>query len=57
VKLLENGAERAWEIKKNFQPTFATKEAFFRCIDSIFMDQEAVSYNADGTVTMTFSNQ
>ena len=57
VKLLENGAARAWKIKKNFQPTFATKEAFFRCIDSIFMDREAVSYHADGTVTMTFSNQ
>ena len=57
VKLLENDAERAWQIKKNFKPTFATMEDFFRCIDGIFMDREAVSYNEDGTITMNFAKK
>lgn len=56
VKLLENDAERAWKIKKNFKAPFATMEDFFRCIDGVFMDQEAVSYNEDGTITMKFIN-
>ena len=56
VKLLEKDAARAWEIKKNFQPPFATMEDFFRCIDGIFMDQEAVHYNEDGSITMQFAN-
>ena len=56
VKLLEKNAARAWEIKKNFQPPFATMEDFFRCIDSIFMDQEAVRYNEDGSITLQFAN-
>ena len=56
LKLLEKDAARAWEIKKNFQAPFATMEDFFRCIDGIFMDQEAVRYNEDGSITMQFAN-
>ena len=56
VKLLEKEAARAWEIKKNFKAPFATMEDFFRCIDGVFMDQQAVTYNEDGTVTMKFAN-
>ena len=55
--LLKNGAERALEIKKNFTPTFASMQEFFDCIDGITMDQKAVSYNEDGTVTLEFTKQ
>lgn len=56
VKLLENDAQRTWEIKKNFKAPFASKAEFFACIDSMFMDQKAVYYNADGSITLKFSN-
>lgn len=56
VKLLENGGARVAEIKKNFVPTFPTMEAFFRCIDGVTMDQKAVTYNEDGTITLKFYN-
>lgn len=55
VKLLENGGARVAEIKKNFAPTFPSMEAFFRCIDDLTMDQTAVTYNEDGTVTLRFT--
>ena len=55
VKLLENDGARVAEIKKNFVPTFPTMEAFFQCIDNLTMDQKAVSYNEDGTITLTFT--
>lgn len=55
VKLLENDGARVAEIKKNFKPTFPTMEAFFQCIDDLTMDQQAVSYNEDGTVTLKFT--
>ena len=55
VKLLENDGMRVMEIKKNFKPTFPTIEAFFQCIDDLTMDQQAVSYNDDGTVTLKFT--
>lgn len=55
VKLLENDGIRAAQIKKNFKPTFPSMEAFFRCIDDITMDQQAVSYNEDGTVTLKYT--
>lgn len=55
VKLLENDGARIAEIKKNFKPTFPTMEAFFKCIDDLTMDQQAVSYNEDGTVTLKFT--
>ena len=55
--LLENNGARVAEIKKNFQPTFPTMHDFFRCIDGLTMDQEAVCYNADGTVTLKFEKE
>jgi len=55
VKLLENDGARVAEIKKNFKPTFPSMEAFFQCIDDITMDQKAVSYNEDGTVTLKYT--
>ena len=57
VKLLENGGARTWKIKEAFVPTFPSLEAFFRCIDNIDMDKEAVRYNDDGTVTLAFEKE
>ena len=53
--LLRNDAERGWQIKKNFVPTFATMEEYFACIDALDMDKDAVVYNADGTVTLDYT--
>ena len=55
VKLLENGGQRTAEIKKNFRPTFPSMEAFFNYIDDLTMDKDAVRYNEDGTVTLSFT--
>jgi len=55
VLLLENGGARAYEIKKNFVPTYPSMEAFFQTVDSIDMDQKAVSYNEDGTITLKYT--
>ena len=55
VKLLENDGVRVAEIRKNFKPTFPSMEAFFRYIDNLTMDQQAVSYNEDGTVTLKYT--
>lgn len=57
VKLLENGGARTWKIKEEFVPPFLSLEAFFRCIDGIDMDKEAVCYNEDGTVTLGFEKE
>jgi hypothetical protein len=54
VKLLENDGQRVETIKANFKAPFRSKEAFFQCIDDLTMDQQAVSYNEDGTVTLKY---
>jgi len=55
--LLRNGGERTWEIKRNFKPSFASMKEFFACIDGLTMDQKAVTYNEDGTVTLKFEKE
>jgi len=57
VLLLKDGGERTWQIKKDFKAPFASKEDFFRCIDAVFMDQEAVVYREDGTITLQATKQ
>lgn len=54
VKLLENDGARVDKIKANFKAPFPSMEAFFKCIDNLTMDQQAVSYNEDGTVTLKY---
>ena len=54
VKLLQNDGARANEIKANFKAPFPSMEAFFQCIDDLTMDQQAVTYNEDGTVTLKY---
>ena len=52
--LLKEDAKRAWEIKADFVPTFASIPEFFAAIDRLDMDKEAVVYNEDGTVTLNY---
>lgn len=54
VKLLENDGQRVEKIKAGFKAPFPSMEAFFQCIDGLTMDQQAVSYNEDGTVTLKY---
>jgi len=52
--LLKNGAERALSIKENFVPTYESFDAYFAAIDKLDMDNDAVIYNEDGTVTLDY---
>ena len=50
--LLENGGERAKEIKKNFKPVFSSKEEFLAYQDSLNDSGDRITYNQDGTATI-----
>ena len=52
--LLKDGAARAKKIVAEFEPSFATMEEYFACIDKMDMDKDAVIYNEDGTVTLDY---
>ena len=52
--LLKEDAKRAREILAEFTPTFPSKEAFFAAIDQLDMDKDAVIYNEDGSVTLSY---
>ena len=54
VKLLQDDGARVEKIKAGFQAPFPSKEAFFRCIDDVTMDQQTVTYHEDGTVTLKY---
>ena len=43
--LLSNGAKRAYEIIKNFTPTFKSKEEYFEMIDSFICDGDRIEYS------------
>lgn len=47
--LLENGAARAKEIKKNFKPMFASKQEYLAYVDSINSSGDRITYKQDGT--------
>ena len=53
--LLGDGAKAAREAIETYEPQFATKEEYFAYVDKLTMDKEAVIYNEDGTVTLSFS--
>ena len=40
----------------NAKLRFASKEEFFKAIDDLFLDKEAVVNNEDGTITLTYQN-
>jgi len=48
-KLLENGAERAKTILREFKPLFPSAKAFLDYQDSINTSGDRIVYNADGT--------
>lgn len=54
--MLENGAEKLLEIKKNFKPVFASKEEYCAALDAMILDGPAVTYNENGTATIRYSN-
>jgi len=54
VKLLSDDAKRAKEILAQHTPLFATKQEYFETMDQLFLDVEAVTYEEDGSVKLTF---
>ena len=53
--ILGDGAKLAKEAIANYQPQFATKEEYFAYVDKLTLDKDAVAYNEDGTVTLSFA--
>lgn len=53
-KILSNDAEIAKTILKDFKPTFKTKEDYFKVVDNITADINAVTYNPDNTATVKY---
>jgi len=53
--LLENDAERAKHIVDNFVPRYKSMDEYFKAVDVLDQDKDAVIYNKDGTVTLDFS--
>ena len=51
-KLLENGAERAKSIIKEFVPIFPSAKAFLDYQDSINTSGDRITYHEDGTATI-----
>lgn len=51
-KLLENGAERAKTILRDFKPLFPSAKAFLDYQDSINTSGDRIIYNDDGTATI-----
>ena len=50
--LLENSAERAKKIVKNYKPPFASIEDYLAFIDSLSQSGDRIVYNEDGTATI-----
>lgn len=53
--LLQNGAAAAKQILADFQPIYNGKEEYFRYMDSLNIDAEAVSYEENGNIMLTYS--
>ena len=51
--LLQNDAQRAKEILKNFTPLFKSKEEFLKFQDSLNCSGNRISYKEDGTAEIT----
>ncbi len=52
--LLSDGGREAKRVLKEAVVPFATKEEFFRFIDSVTFQKEGISENEDGTLTLTY---
>ena len=51
--LLENNAENAKQVIANYTPVYPTKADYFRFMDSLNIDKQAVSYEEDGKIVLT----
>lgn len=54
AELLEEGAVQAKKILAAHVPVFASKEEYFQRMDDMFLDKDAVTYEEDGGVTLSF---
>lgn len=54
VKLLENGAERAYEVIRNSHPAFSSREEFLDYLNQMTKTYDAVKYREDGSVELHF---
>ena len=52
--LLQNNAATAKQIIADFQPIYGSIEEYFRYMDSLSIDKQAVTYEPDGTVILKF---
>lgn len=55
--LLQDGAALAKKVIAESKPQFASKEDYFKALDSLFFDSEAVQYNEDGTLTIRYCSK
>ncbi len=53
-KLLSDDGRRARAIAEAYTPLFATKEAYYAAADEFTFTVDAVTYNEDGTITLTY---
>lgn len=51
---LGNGGEKAKSIIENYQPDFASMQAYFEFVDKLALDCQAVSYEGDHQAALTF---
>ena len=56
-RVLGDEAKLARTIIENYKPIFASKEEYFAYMDKLELDCEAVSYEEDGTVKLTFEGE
>ena len=54
--LLREEAAAARSILKNYKPMYSSIPEYLAAIDTMFLDKEAVTYNEDGSATVTFTN-
>lgn len=52
--LLQKGAEIANQVISDFRPIYDSEEAYFRYMDSLSIDRQAVAYEPDGAVVLRF---
>jgi amidohydrolase len=50
--LLEDDAKEARRVVKEGKPVYASKEEYFRAMDSVWLDKEVVQYEEDGSITI-----
>ena len=54
LRLLENGAEKANLIIKNYTPVFGSIEEYIQHKTTLNMSKETVIYNENGTITLDY---